>query len=61
MGGGGEVFLHHRVPQLAAKPCRLMMVPMFLGECSEDSPCLLICKEEKGKLVIRMFKGRWSH
>ena len=60
-GGGGEVSLHRRVQLLATKSCRSMMVPMFLGECSEDSPCLLIHKEENGKLVIRMFKGRWSH
>ena len=60
-GGGGEVSLHRRVQLLATKPCRSMMVPMFLGECSEDSPFLLIYKEAKGKLVIRMSKGRWSH
>lgn len=56
-----ERSLCHRVQLLAIIPYRLMMVPMFWGECSEDSPCLLIHKEENGKLVIRMFKGRWSH
>ena len=62
MGGGrGEVFLHRRVQLLATILYRSMMVPLFLGECSENSPFRLRYKEAKGKLVIRMSKGRWSH
>jgi len=56
-----ERSLCHRVQLLATILYRSMMVPLFLGECSENSPFLLIYKEAKGKLVIRMSKGRWSH
>ena len=56
-----ERSLCHRVQLLATILYRSMMVPLFLGECSENSHFLLIYKEAKGKLVIRMSKGRWSH
>ena len=56
-----ERALCHRVQLLATIPCRLMTFCMLLGECSEDIPFFLIYEEAKGKLVIRMSKGRWSH
>ena len=45
-----ERSLCHRVQLLATILYRSMMVPLFLGECSENSPFLLIYKEAKGKL-----------
>lgn len=51
----------HRVQILAIIPYGSMTVPIFLDESSKNIPFLLKYKKEKGKLIIRISKGRWFH